>query len=247
MLCQSLIVSVRSFLSHLHSSLVIRRWLFVVVKRHTAVWLVRHPQTDWNRQRRYQSRSDRPLTSFGMQIGESIARRLRTMPFETVVSSGLMRTDSVAQMVAARRGLVTLVDRRWRDVDQGAWEGLTYAEVMSRYSDQAHERWTDPWRSRAHGGESMADLWERVQTAWQAVLAAHDGAHLLIVTHATPIQLLLCSLLGVPFERHWQFRTDLGGITGLDLYPSGAIMRVVNEILRLEQKHHKLAQHIDEP
>jgi 2,3-bisphosphoglycerate-dependent phosphoglycerate mutase/probable phosphoglycerate mutase len=182
-----------------------------------------------------------------MQIGEAVARRLRTLPFEAVVSSGLVRTDSVAQMVAARRGLVPVVDTCWREVDHGAWEGLTYAEVVERYGDKAHERWADPWRSRVHGGGSMADLWERVQAAWQAVLAAHDGAHLLIITHGTPIQLLLCSLLGVPFERHWQFRTDLGGITGLDLYPSGAIMRVVNEQPLLGQKHHKLTQHIDEP
>ena len=217
-----------------------------MVKRHTAVWLVRYPQTDWNRQRRYQSRSDRLLTPFGLQIGEAVAHRLRTLPFEAVVSSGLVRTDSVAQVVAARRNLVPVVDGRWREVDHGAWEGLTYAEVMDRYGDQANERWADPWRSRAHGGESMADLWERVQAAWHAVLAAHDGAHLLIVTHATPIQLLLCSLLEVPFERHWQFRTDLGGITGLDLYPSGAIMRVVNEQPLLGQKHRKLAQRVDE-
>ncbi len=121
------------------------------------------------------------------------------------------------------------------------WEGLTYGEVMQHYGAEAGERWGDPWRSRVHGGESMSDLWERVAAAWHALLAAHDGEHIAVVTHGTPIQLMLCSLLGVPFERHWQFRTDLGGITGLDVYPSGAILRVVNEVPLLLRKHRKLA------
>lgn len=215
----------------------------MVVKRHTAVWLVRHPQTDWNKQRRYQGRSDRPLTPFGDDIGAAIARRLARLPFDAVVSSGLRRTDGVAQAVAAQRGLVSSIDARWREVDHGLWEGLTYAEVMGRYPDQASGRWSDPWHSRAHGGESMGDLWERLQAAWDAQLTEYDGGRVLIVTHGTPIQLLLCSLLGVPFERHWQFRIDLGGITGLDLYPSGAIMRVVNEVPRLDLKRHNLEQH----
>ncbi|HEX6288503.1 MAG TPA: histidine phosphatase family protein [Herpetosiphonaceae bacterium] len=202
------------------------------VTRHTDVWLVRHPQTDWNKAQRYQSRSDRPLTAFGQARAEAVARRLRRIQFRAIITSGLARTDDLARAVAERQprtpGIV--LDERWRESDHGDWEGLTYAEVFARYQAQSRARFADPWHSRAHGGECTADLWTRVEAAWDAALREYNGQRILIVTHATPIQLLLCALLRLPFERSWQWRIDLGGITNLDLYPSGTITRVINEV-----------------
>lgn len=211
----------------------------IKVRRHTDVWLVRHTQTDWNAQRRYQSRSDRPLTAFGEARTEAIAQRLHALHFAAIVSSGLARTDKLAEQIAAynRYSPPVLHDDRWGEVDHGCWEGLTYREVAGRYGAQAQQRFADMWNSRAHRGESCADLWARVECAWDDLLRRFDGQRILIVTHATPIQLLLCALLGVPFDRSWQFRIDLGSITNLDLYPSGAITRVINEVPALIAPH----------
>ncbi len=204
----------------------------IKVRRHTDVWLVRHTQTDWNRERRYQSRSDRPLTSFGRLRAEAAARRLRRVSLSAVVTSGLQRTDVLATMIAAQhmRPIEIVCDERWREADHGDWEGLTYSEVAVHHAVQARQRFADPWGSRAHGGESSADLWTRVEMAWNDLLRRYDGEHVVIISHATPIQLLLCALLNLSFERYWQFRIDLGGITNLDLYPSGAIARMINEV-----------------
>ncbi|MBV9788973.1 MAG: histidine phosphatase family protein [Chloroflexi bacterium] len=202
------------------------------VTRHTDVWLVRHPQTDWNKERRYQSRSDRPLTDFGRLRLDAIAQRLRRIRFSAIITSELNCTDEVAQAVAAQQIQAPQIvrDARWREADHGDWEGLTYSEVQARYPAQVRQRFGSMWNNRAHGGESVADLWQRVQAAWNDALRQHNGEHLLIVTHATPIQLLLCAMLNLPFEQYWQWRIDLGGITNLDLYPSGAITRVINEV-----------------
>jgi 2,3-bisphosphoglycerate-dependent phosphoglycerate mutase/probable phosphoglycerate mutase len=204
----------------------------IAVSRHTNVWLVRHAQTDWNKARRYQSRSDRPLTEFGSMRSAAVAHRLRRIRFNTIITCGQRRTDDLAQAIAAQQEHRPRIehDERWREADHGVWEGLTYAEVGAQYQAQARERFADPWYSRAHGGESTGDVWARVEAGWDAVLQQHTGEHILIVTHATPIQLLLCALLKLSFEQYWQWRLDLGGITGIDLYPSGAIMRVINEV-----------------
>ncbi len=204
----------------------------ITVQRHTDVWLVRHTQTDWNRARRHQSHTDRGLTPFGEARAQAVAQRLHPLRFATIVSSGLSRTDALTDLIAAhnRYAPPVLRDTRWREAGHGDWEGLTYAEVAARFADQAQQRFADTWTSRAHGGESTADLWARVEGAWDDLLQQYDGKRVLIVTHATPIQLLLCALLSVPWERSWQFRIDLGGITNLDLYPSGAITRVINEV-----------------
>jgi len=202
------------------------------VSRHTDVWLVRHAQTDWNVARRYQSRSDRPLTSFGRARVNAVAERLRRFSFHAIISTGLARTDELAATIAANQPRLGEIvrDERWREADHGAWEGLTYAEVSARYSAEVRIRFADTWNSRAHGGESLADLWQRVEPAWHDILSRYDGGRILIVTHATPIQLLLCQQLKVPSEQYWQFRIDLGSITNLDVYPAGAITRVINEV-----------------
>jgi alpha-ribazole phosphatase len=207
------------------------------VLQHTHVKLVRHTQTDWNKEGRYQGRADRPLTAFGESRVRAVVSRLRAGSFTAIVSSGLSRTDDLASEVAERHprlpGFVR--DERWREVDHGLWEGLTYAEVAERYGSQTRERFADFWNSRVHGGESGSDLWSRVEAAWDDLLVRYDGGRVLVATHATPIRLILCSTLGVPVENHWQFRIDLGGITSLDLYPSATIVRAVNEVPPLER------------
>ena len=203
---------------------------------HTHVKLARHTQTDWNKEGRYQSFSDRPLTEFGQARAGAAVARLRYGAYTAVLSTGLSRTDTLASSVAEGQRLAPDIkkDERWRELDHGLWEGLTHDDVSNRYGEQARERFGDFWNSRAHGGESGADLWGRVEAAWEDLLRAHAGGRVLVVTHGTPIRLLLCHLLGVPFERHWRFRTDLGGITALDVYPSGAILRAFNEVPPLE-------------
>lgn len=207
------------------------------ISNHTHVKLVRHTQTDWNKEGRYQSHSDRPLTEFGQARADAVIHRLRYGAYTAIISTGLSRTDTLAARVAEKQLPTPEVekDERWREVDHGLWEGLTYQEISERYGEQARQRFGDFWNSRAHGGECGADLWDRVEAAWEALLRNYAGGRVLLVTHGTPIRLLLCSLLGVPFERHWQLRTDLGGITALDVYPSANILRTLNEVPPLEK------------
>ncbi|CAN5678307.1 histidine phosphatase family protein [soil metagenome] len=204
---------------------------------HTHVKLVRHTQTDWNKEGRYQSFSNRPLTEFGRARAESTADRLRRGVYTAILSTGLSRTDTLAARVAEGQHPTPDLqkDERWREVDHGLWEGLTHQEVSARYGEQARRRFGDFWDSRAHGGESGADLWARVEAAWEDLLRSYARGRVLVVAHGAPIRLLLCYFLGVPFERHWQFRTDLGSITALDAYPSGTILRTFNEVPPLKE------------
>ena len=202
---------------------------------HTQLWVVRHPQTDWNQAHRYQSHTDRPLTALGLAQTAAIAHRLRRFAFDTIVSLGLSRTEAVVAAVRANQRrepqVVTVAD--WREADQGQWEGLTYAEVARCYPAEARARFADPVQSRAHGGESIAEVGTRVAGGWAALRASGSGGRVLLVSEATPIQLLLCRVLDLPVAHYWHFRIDLGGLTCLDLYPAGAILRGVNEVPRL--------------
>lgn len=197
----------------------------------TSVWLVRHGQTHLNLERRYQSHSDSPLTDYGLLQTKALALRLRPIPIRVALVSPAERTRLAAEAILARRdGATVRADAGWAEADHGRWEGLTYREVLARYPAEARARWAAGINGRAEGGESLAEVHARVTAAWQSLLRDHPGGRVLVVTHATPIQLILCACFGLEPQRHWQWRVDLGSVTCIDVYGSGAIVRMVNEV-----------------
>ncbi len=197
----------------------------------TSIWLVRHGQTQANRQRRYLSHSDSPITSYGEQQIAALVKRLRPLPFNLVISSPRERTQRTAGAILAGRGKAEMrTDAAWAEVSHGVWEGLTYAEVMARFPQQARARWAAGAEGKAEGGESLTEASGRVLTAWKNLLHEHPGGRILIVTHATPIQIVLCAAMGISLRDYWRWRIDLGSVSCLDVYPTGTIMRMVNEV-----------------
>jgi 2,3-bisphosphoglycerate-dependent phosphoglycerate mutase/probable phosphoglycerate mutase len=200
----------------------------------TSIWLIRHGQTRFNQERRYEGTSDSPLTAYGKRQTLALAARLRRVPFYTALTSPSERTRlAAATILDSRRHVTVHGSSDWRETDHGRWEGLTYREVLARYPAEAHARWADGIHGRAAGGESLAEVYARVTAAWHDLLRDHAGDRILIVTHATPIQLVLCATFGLGPAEHWHWRIDLGSITCLDVYPTGTIVRMVNEVPRL--------------
>lgn len=197
----------------------------------TSVWFVRHGQTHYNLERRYQSRADSPLTAYGRQQMAALAVRLRRIPFTVALASPSQRTRlAAAAILEGRRGVNVRLEPGWAETNHGGWEGLTYREVLARFPEEAQARWADGVHGRAAGGESLAEVHARVASAWQTLLREHQGGRVLVATHATPIQLVLCASFGLPASEHWHWRIDLGSLTCLDVYAAGAIVRTVNAV-----------------
>ena len=198
---------------------------------HTSIYLVRHGQTITNRARRYQSWSDSPLTSYGQRQVEAVARRLRRIPFTVLVTSPVERTRTILRYIAEQRPAATqLEDAGWAETHHGCWEGLTYQEVITRFPEQARERFAAGAHGKALGGESLIEVSTRVQTVWRKLVDRFPGERILVATHATPIQLILCRLFDLAPDQHWHWRIDLGSVTCIDIYNGGTIVRMVNEV-----------------
>jgi len=199
----------------------------------TSIWLVRHGQTELNKARRYQGATDGPLTPFGLRQADALARRLQRIPFKLAIVSPSARARLTAEVILGDRAAPMIDDPRWAETHHGRWEGLTYAEVRARFPHEAAARFADALNGRPSGGESLAEVAARVAAGWAALLEQNPAGRVLVVTHATPIQLVLCALSGISPALHWRWRIDLGSITALDLYGAGAIIRMVNEVARL--------------
>ena len=193
-----------------------------------SVWLVRHGQTDWNCQRRYLSDADRELTDYGRLQAQALARFFASRRVEVIVHSGLARSEATALAIRGARDVPIVRDERWREVFHGAWEGLTYREVLRHYPEDAARRFADPVNYAPLQGESLARMAERVRRAWDDLGARFAGRRVIAVTHSGPIQAMLCALMNAPLAEHWRWRIDLGSLTAVDCYPTATILRTIN-------------------
>jgi broad specificity phosphatase PhoE len=146
----------------------------------TTILLVRHGETDWNAERRWQGHADRPLNDVGRRQTRALAARLDD-DVDAVYSSDLARARETAEILGERLGLPVRLDARLREVDVGEWSGLTTAEVEERYPEGLDRR-------RAGGtgwerGETHEQMGERVLEALHEIAAAHPEGSVLVVTH----------------------------------------------------------------
>jgi broad specificity phosphatase PhoE len=147
------------------------------------ILLVRHGQTDWNRDRRVQGWTDVPLNDEGRRQARALAATLDGRPFAAVYSSDLARALETAHIVVAERQLPVTPLEELREKHFGSWEGLTDAEVLSRFPDAHVTGWGD--------GETTDEMAARVVAAVQRISDAHPGDDVLVVTHGGPIRAVL--------------------------------------------------------
>jgi broad specificity phosphatase PhoE len=157
----------------------------------TTIVLVRHGETDWNREHRFQGRADQPLNEAGRQQARELAELLRDEPVTAMYTSPLRRASETADIVAARLGLEAKRLEALREIDVGAWEGLSVEEVKHRFPERADVDWRSGWEN----GETYEELSTRVVPALRGLAARHPGGHILGVTHAGPIRAALTAAM----------------------------------------------------
>ena len=150
-----------------------------------AIVLVRHGETDWNLERRYQGHLDPPLNAAGRAQSEQLAEELAGEAFDAVYSSDLRRALETAEIVAARLGLAVATDPGLREVDLGSWAGLTRAQVIERFG-----------KSPTHDGETRSEHTGRVVAAIRRITAKHPAGSVLVVTHGGSIRAIEAAALG---------------------------------------------------
>jgi probable phosphoglycerate mutase len=162
------------------------------------ILLVRHGETDWNRERRWQGHADRPLNDTGRAQARELAERLAAEPLEAIYSSDLARARETAEIVASRLGLPVGIDPRLREVDVGEWSGLTMAEVELRFPAGIRRRLDGGtgWDR----GETYEQMAERVVAALHDIAAAHDG-RVLAVSHGGAMRAVWTAAGGDPEAR----------------------------------------------
>ena len=120
----------------------------------TTIVLVRHGETDWNRESRFQGHADTPLNEAGRAQSRDLAERLVAEQVTALYTSPLRRAAETAAIVGERLGLPVRTSEPMREIDVGSWEGLTVDEVRARFPDEEKPAWSSGW----DGGETHDEL-----------------------------------------------------------------------------------------
>jgi broad specificity phosphatase PhoE len=159
--------------------------------------LIRHGETEWNVEGRYQGQADPPLNSKGRQQARSLARELSGAGLELLISSPLKRAAETAQILAEILGLPVFLDNRLMEIHQGDWQSRLRAEIEGLYPE-LFRRWeTEPWQVTPPNGENLSQVQERIDAFLDEILQRYPDSCFGIVTHRIPIALIKMRFQGL--------------------------------------------------
>ncbi|MFK3981946.1 bifunctional RNase H/acid phosphatase [Micromonospora sp. NPDC050397] len=202
----------------------------------TRLLLVRHGETERTAQRRYSGRGDVPLSERGLaQARATAARVARLAPSAAaVVSSPLSRCTATAEIISGQlAGKPVTVDQDLIECDFGAWEGQTFAEVQARWPGEMNA-WLASPSVAPPGGESFRAVTTRVRRAVAALLAAYPGETVVVVSHVSPLKILLRDALAAGDAFLHRLYLEPAGLSTVDFWPDGGVaVRTVNDTAHL--------------
>ncbi|MFI5953433.1 bifunctional RNase H/acid phosphatase [Cryptosporangium sp. NPDC051539] len=199
-------------------------------RRATTAVLVRHASSVLSPERRFSGRGDVPLSEEGVVQAERVAARLAARPgIDVVVSSPLRRARHTAELIAKAIGVELFFDEDLVETDFGDWEGLTFSEAR-RSDPGAVDAWLNSPEVAPPGGESFAQVAERVAAAQERLVADHAGETVVVVSHVTPLKTLLRLALEAPPVMLYRLQLDVTGVSEVDWYADGpSNVRLVND------------------
>lgn len=200
-------------------------------------WVVRHGESTWNTEGRYQGQADVPLSHVGILQAASLAERLTGQRFDAVYTSDLARASQTAEAVAERLEGQPAVrpEPGLREIDVGELSGLVMADIRERHPDYLEGLKADPWTTRRPGGESMEDLYARSGAAFEALRARHPGQRVLVFTHGGVVRVAVgLALGGVPANAWARLSVTNTSITRVLLGESGGTLLGFNDDAHLE-------------
>jgi probable phosphoglycerate mutase len=188
----------------------------------TTLMVVRHGETVWNLEQRFQGHGDSPLTEQGRSDVLSLGNRLKSFDFDNIISSDLGRTMETATLIAENTGHNIMTEPRLRERHYGVLEGLTIQEIQVRHANTFSKLIAGYPDEVIPGGESHRQLYDRNIGFIQQFLAENTGATALLVAHGGVLDSIMRFITKLPLD-HPRFYTTANA--GLNIFSHGHYFR----------------------
>ena len=185
------------------------------------IFLIRHGETDWNREFRYQGSSDIPLNDEGLEQARRVGVRLSRITPALLLTSPLQRAGRTAGIIAEQNNAGIKIEERseLREMSFGIWEGLTIPEIR-KMDGETFERWRSaPFTCAPEGGEMFAEIMERSSALKAEISALPPGEDTFVVAHGGVLRALAAVLLGFDdIDLMWRMRFDNCSVSIIDIW-----------------------------
>ena len=191
------------------------------------IYLLRHGDSRQDEIKRYIGQADVPLNSIGQAQASYWKKELANVPLERIFCSDLSRSLETARIIAEGRSEPLQPLQKLREINLGAWDGLSFEEVKHLYPSEFERRGADMATYRTPGGECFADLAARVVPLFMEIARSSTG-NMLIVGHSGVNQVILCHILGMPLVNLFRLRQDYGCMNVIESCKSGMRLSRMN-------------------
>ena len=196
--------------------------------------LVRHGETEWNVQRRYQGQSDIPLSAIGEQQAKLVAKCFVNRKIDAAYASDLKRAWQTATVIAEKNSLTIISEPRLREINFGVLEGLTWDEAEIKHPETL-KMWLEDYNQPPEGGETMDAFSLRVLSFLRELQEEYTDETILLVAHGGVLREIIRITLELPAEKLWALAMDNASINelmlGKDDYP---LLKKLNDTCHLE-------------
>ncbi len=180
------------------------------------ILIIRHGETDWNREEVFRGRVDVSLSERGRRQAKLLAESLGASPIEAVYASPLVRARETAAPIAESSGLMVVTEPRFVDMSFGEWEGKERAE-LEHTLPELYRQWLEhPAQFRAPGGESLSEVMARAWPALEEIANRQAEGLAVVVSHRVVCKLLLCAARGEGEAGFWGIRVDTGSVSAVE-------------------------------
>ncbi len=155
------------------------------------IHIIRHGETNWNHEKRWQGQLDPPLNERGLQQAQMLARYLQTHPITAIYTSDLQRAYVTAETIGSALDLRPQTDPRLREMHLGVLQGLTIGEIQARYAHELTSLRDDWLDHRIEGGENRHMVQTRAYALFEEVAAREPGPEVVLVAHGGVVRVLL--------------------------------------------------------
>ena len=191
--------------------------------------MVRHGQTIWNREKRYQGQSDTPLDETGIAQAAALAGYFTGQAVDHIYSSDLQRAWRTALPIGLAVGVTPVSEPRLREGSFGEWEGLTYDEINRRWPGELAAWLADPITRVPPAGETLERIMSRLGSVLDLIRERHDGQTVMVVSHGGALRAMVLYALGLPSPAFWRLSLGSAAVSEMRLYPDVSVLTLFND------------------
>ena len=197
--------------------------------------LIRHGQTDWNLLGKYQGQTDIALSGEGIRQADLLAQNFPVDTLDIIYTSDLQRAFMTAERLAEKFSAPLYADKALRELNFGAWEGLTYQEIAERWPQEVQNLFGAPEKLQIPEGETFLMLQRRAMDKIHEIRAENEGKNVAVVAHGAISKAILTALLHIPLHYVWTLRQDNTAVNILRFDDEFVSVELLNGISHLDR------------